>query len=328
MSKSLKKIISAIGILLVGITAGLLLNKPICLLMSDKSEPAQEQYKISHQRGFIFINPLLDFEQKYREIPKARMQIDEYIAKSKKQGHLKDISVYFRHLNTGMTFTINENIKFSPASLLKVPLMIACLKQAEADPEFLIRKVKFDFPDDGHTVPNFRYGDPIVRGQTYTMEDLIVRLILNSDNNAGTLLIQNVDNRILERVYADLEVAMPWFNNMENYMTVSEYSKFMRILYNSTYLSREMSEFALYIMSLSSFDNGIKAGIETGTTVAHKFGERDIEGIKQLHDCGIIYYDSGPCLLCVMTRGDNFAELETVIADITKIITAEMASEK
>lgn len=328
MSKSFKKILAATGILLVGITAGMLLNKPICQLVSGKSEPPEEQYKISHQRGFIFINPLLDFEQKYREIPKARKEIDKYIAESKKQGQLEDISVYFRHLNTGMSFSINENLKFSPASLLKVPLMIACLKQTELNPEFLVKVVKFDFVDDGQTVPNFRYGEPIVRGQSYTVEELIVRLILNSDNNAGTLLLQSVDSRILEKVYTDLEINMPWFSNVENYMTVSEYSKFMRILYNSTYLSREMSEYALYILSLSHFDKGIKAGVEQNTTVSHKFGERDIEGVKQLHDCGIIYYDTGPCLVCIMTRGDDFEELETVIADITKIITAEMASEK
>ncbi|HDR90845.1 MAG TPA: hypothetical protein ENN75_01210, partial [candidate division Zixibacteria bacterium] len=79
-----------------------------------------------------------------------------------------------------------------------------------------------------------------------------------------------------------------------------------------------------YIMSMSHFDKGILAGVGPTTTVSHKFGERDIEGLKQLHDCGIIYYDSGPCLLCVMTRGNDFAELEGIIADITRLISAEM----
>jgi len=323
MARCFIKSLPLLGVLLVGLVLGVLLNNPIRdAFLGEK--PEEEQFKLSHQKGYLFINPLLDFEQKYREVPKINKDMEKYISEAKKEGHLKDISVYFRHLNTGSTFSINGGLKFSPASLLKVPLMIACLRQAELDPGFLGYKINYEFPVEGNTIPNFRYGEPIVLGESYTVEDLLVRLIINSDNDAGTLLLQNVDGRILERVYTDLEIAMPWFPGMENYMTVADYSKFMRILYNSTYLSRDMSEFALYIMSKSHFEQGILAGVGPNTTVSHKFGERDIEGMKQLHDCGIIFYDSGPCLLCVMTRGGDFVQLEQVIADITKIVSSEM----
>jgi hypothetical protein len=55
--------------------------------------------------------------------------------------------------------------------------------------------------------------------------------------------------------------------------------------------------------------------------VAHKFGERGgIEGGQQLHDCGIVYSQSGPYVLCIMTRGRSLEELKTVIADLSKIV--------
>jgi len=284
------------------------------------SPQTPEQYVISHQRGYNFINPLLDFEQPYKEMPRLEAKIKDYIFKAQKDGKAKNISIYFRQLNTGKTISFNDRLKFSPASLLKVPLMIASLKQAEIDPNFLYLPVTFDIPPDEQTVPNFRFGEPIEFGQTYTVEELIARLIINSDNNAGLLLLQVVDGGVLDRVYSDLEIVLPNLPGVENYMTVKEYSKFIRILFNSTYLTREMSESALYIMSLSHFDGGIVRGVGPDVTVAHKFGERDIDGVKQLHDCGIMYFENNPSLICIMTRGGKFDDLETVIADVTKIV--------
>ncbi len=329
MSKVFYRSMAIVGVLLAGLILGFLLHNPVRkALFGGDCPPHETSFEVSHQRGYRYINPLLDFEQQYKGLPHVKSEINDYIAKNKKDGRLRDISVYFRQLNTGLTFSINDDFKFSPASLLKVPLMIACLKQAEIDGAFLSKRIKFDIIPDSLTVPNFRYGEPIEYGKTYTVEELIIRLIINSDNHAGMLLLENLDSRILEKVYTDLDVAMPWLPGMENYMTVKEYSKFIRILFNSTYLNRDMSEFALYIMSLSHFDKGIVQGVGQGITVSHKFGERDIDGVRQLHDCGIIYFESAPCLICIMTRGNNFEELEDVIADIASIIKKEVDTQR
>lgn len=54
--------------------------------------------------------------------------------------------------------------------------------------------------------------------------------------------------------------------------------------------------------------------------IAHKFGQRDVDGVglKQLHDCGIVYHPDGPYLLCVMTRGFDYDILSNVIGEISK----------
>ena len=46
--------------------------------------------------------------------------------------------------------------------------------------------------------------------------------------------------------------------------------------------------------------------------------------IKQLHDCGIVYYPKHPYLLCVMTRGDSFEYLDDTIRDISHLVYQEV----
>jgi hypothetical protein len=64
--------------------------------------------------------------------------------------------------------------------------------------------------------------------------------------------------------------------------------------------------------------------------VAHKFGERTgfAGGVKQLHDCGIVYYPKNPYLLCIMTRGTDFTKLESTIAAVSKMVYQEFDSRK
>jgi beta-lactamase class A len=127
------------------------------------------------------------------------------------------------------------------------------------------------------------------------------------------------------RVYKDLGMSSP--TDAGNYeIDAVTYSRFFRVLYNSTYLSRTMSEYALELLSRGSFSDGLPAGVPNGVLVAHQFGERThpATGERQLHDCGIVYAPTRPYLLCVMTRGKEFKQLASVISDISREVYREM----
>jgi beta-lactamase class A len=102
------------------------------------------------------------------------------------------------------------------------------------------------------------------------------------------------------------------------------------VLYNASYLNRELSEKALKHLSSSVFREGIIAGTPPGVEIASKFGERTIHvsdeepDIMQLHDFGIIYFPKHPYLLGVMTRGKDFKELGKVIRDISHEVYEEV----
>lgn len=274
--------------------------------------------------GYKFVNPLLEcdiFEADMTDnylLKKTREDIEKSIKKS----GLTDSAVYFRDLNNGPWLGINEKEYFTPASLMKVPLMIAVLKNQEVEPGFLKKKIAYHSP----VTLSQNIGEKMnfVDGKEYTIEQYMEYAITYSSNEAAEYLVENVNGEILKKVFHDFGVPDPALGQEENYMSVQSYAAFFRILYNASYLEKADSEKALSILSRSKFQAGLVAGLPKGVPVAHKFGERKyIDGaneIKQLHDCGIVYSSKGNYLLCVMTRGNDFDKQKDLIKDISKAV--------
>jgi hypothetical protein len=87
-----------------------------------------------------------------------------------------------------------------------------------------------------------------------------------------------------------------------------------------------MSEKALSLLNKSDLKNGLAAGLPNNIIIADKFGERNNldDGVKQLHDCGIIYYPDNLYYLCVMTKGSSFEDLEKILKNISAITYNEV----
>jgi len=161
-------------------------------------------------------------------------------------------------------------------------------------------------------------------GESYTVDELLRRMIAYSDNNSAALLEQTVKIDLLRQTYYDLGIRSPYAMKAEDdYISVNNYASIFRILYNASYQSKLMSEKALEYLAESAFKGGLVGGIPEGIVVAHKFGEwesGDNKEIKQLHDCGIVYYPNHPYLLCVMTRGNSFEYLDDSIREISHAV--------
>lgn len=285
------------------------------------------------QGGYYFINPLLDCELGEEflgglEIHSFKDKIEKLIKVTTSKYSVTHVSVYFRDLNNGPWFVINEQTAFSPASLLKVPLMVAWFKLAESDPKVLSRKITYGKNEPNLNIfLNVKPSQSLSPGGSYTVDELIYRMIVYSDNNANDLLFKNIDNQALLRTYRELGVEAPVEGVPEEFMGIHEYAAIFRILFNASYLSREMSEKALFILSQSEFKAGIVAGVPPGIPVAHKFGERTLPkavNVKSLHDCGIVYYPTSAYLLCVMTNGADFQVLDDVIREISSAVFQEV----
>ena len=160
------------------------------------------------------------------------------------------------------------------------------------------------------------------KGKKYTVEEVIRRTLIYSDNTAMAMLINNLDLSIQNKVYKDLGITIPGEEGLDDYLSVAEYASFFRVLYNASYLSRESSQKLLSLLTEVDFEGGLRGGVPQGVTVANKFGERGFNGTPQLqlHDCGIVYFTDRPYLLCVMTRGEDFAELAEVIRTVSKTV--------
>ena len=205
--------------------------------------------------------------------------------------------------------------------------MIACLKQAEEQPGFLSKRVLFEDETDYNQEQTIKPSQAIRRGRSYTVDELLRFSIAYSDNNANVLLFRTVNKKILMRTYRSFGVTPPLKTNGDDYMPVKQYASFFRVLFNASYLSGEMSQRALNYLLQSDYRQGIVAGVPASVRVAHKFGERvsgQRQEVKQLHDCGIVYYPQSPYLLCIMSRGPEFSTLDDIMKDVSGLVFEEI----
>jgi beta-lactamase class A len=285
--------------------------------------------------GYRFISPLLECETGPGTAGQHRLQaidsvVEDLIASRIREGMVSHVSVYFRDLNNGPWFGVNETAEYSPASLLKVVIMIASLKQEERAPGFLKERLLYPKDaDDQNRYESIRPTAPMVPGSSYRVEELVDRMIQQSDNNALQMLTGRLNPVLVGETYADLGIPTPeTTGKLEDFVSVRAYASTFRVLFNASYLSRDHSEQALAIMSGTVFRQGLVAGVPPGTVVAHKFGERALgkrQEVKQLHDCGIIYHPVRPYLLCVMTRGSSFGNLTDAIRDVSRTVYEEVS---
>ena len=309
--------------LIIGVTLGFFAGQKTLGL--NENPEGHDGYSLRRQGGYQYINPLLECEiaqdKEFQEYVSLKKIVSDYIEEIKNEKKATEVSVYFRDLNNGPWFGINERDEFSPASLFKIPTMITYFKLAENDSEVLSKTLTYDGLEDLNANENIKSETQLEAGKDYTVDELIARMIIHSDNNARQMLGGNIDEPTQNEIYKDLGLDIPGVVSIEDYASVRNYASFFRILYNATYLSRDMSEKALELLSRIEFDRGLKAGIPEGVQIAHKFGERVYPngGANQLHECGIIYHDKNPYILCVMTRGFDIDELVGVIKNISSI---------
>ena len=273
-------------------------------------------------------HPILDYDVSTQrsELRPFRNKVDSLIQQSISTGAVSRVSFYFRDLNNGLIVSINGDKTFVPASLLKVPLMMSYLKQAESDPGLLSRTVRYDAPAPG-PAPNTEPPESIALGRTYTIDELLRHMISYSDNRSSNFLMAMADTRALHETFTELGLGPPGAQP-EYALSVQDYARFLRILFNASYLNRAMSEKALSYLTGCAYVDGLVAGLPAHTLIAHKFGNRfDLPGADktQLHECGIVYYPGRPFLLCVMTQGRDFSRMQRFLKGVSALVYDEVS---
>jgi beta-lactamase class A len=266
---------------------------------------------------------------KKKEYVSLRNELLDYIQQQKDQGVVTSVSVYFRDLQNGPVLSINSQEDYIPASLLKLPLLLTYYKKAEEDPTLLQREITI--PTDIQSLPQDIIPQKSAQpGGIYTIDELLTLLITQSDNIAWKALLEDLRKHYSEEDFiatlSDLGIVDPRKRSDQQYITAQTYAAVFRVLYNSSYLNIDMSDKALGILSQSDFSDGIAAGVPSGTQIAHKFGEQKNGEEQQLHDCGIVYYQPDPYIICIMTKGYTIDQLEPIIQHISQEVYNEVKS--
>jgi len=300
---------------------------------------ANADLNIVREGGYQYINPLLSCGisedtpySGFSSLQKSlQTQSDQLIA----GGQAKRISVYFRDMDQGYWTGVRSNDLFAPASLMKVPLLMAYLKDSQTNTNLLQTPFTLSVPQDENAQEYFKPSSPLSIGQSYTVQQLLSAMIEQSDNNATYVLTQKQNDAVLQTVYEDSNIP-PVVDESADTVSPHDYMQFFRLIYNATFLGKIRSQSAFEMLGKTEFSGGIVAGVPSGTPVVHKFGERTVATLdpktgapvpqtRELHDCGIVYYHGHPYGICIMTQGSDFTQLEKVIAALSQTAYTSVA---
>lgn len=319
----------ALGGLLAGLFLGFC-GSTVLDNFEQTSRGGNEQVRLGVGK---FTNPLLECEVAQGTINSQKINFEPELTRFVSMLTLGDgidkIGVYYRDLNNGPAFGVNQNENFVPASLLKVPLMISLLKAADDKPEVLNHKISFDTRQtDEYFDQQITPGDALEPGTGYSVLELMNRMIVYSDNEAAVLLAGAVGIENEGELFRLLGVDPSSISDPRATLTVRQYAAFFRILFNASFVSQKNSELGLEILSRTAFEGGLRKGLPKDIVVANKFGERKLEsGTQNFHDCGIVYFPKHPYLICIMTHGSKPEALKDVIAQISKFVYTQVKSQ-
>ena len=259
-------------------------------------------------------------------------QLQKRIAKSG-----ADVGVAFRTLDgKGEWFSHADDV-FHAASTMKIPVMIELFHQVRQGKlkldNTLVIKNEFHSLADGSIFTLDPKDDSEADlykavGQTRTLRQLCELMITVSSNFATNLLVdklgvQNV-RATVHSLHADgmnvlrgVEDNKAYEKGMNNTTTASGLLVLLEAIAKGTAVDRDSSDQMIAILERQTFNEGIPAGLPSGTRVAHKTGELP----KLHHDAAIVFAPRRPFVLVLLVRGmPERKDSAALMADIARMI--------
>lgn len=207
-------------------------------------------------------------------------------------------------LTSGRTLALNGDLVTAQASLIKVPVLAAAFQKIERGALALDQKVELTEKDKagGSGTLDARLGaQPI----SLTVEELLTRMIRDSDNTAtnkviGLVGIESVNQLMaqlalkatrLRRVMMDQGAAK---RNEENTSTPLEMARLFEFIYRERLISRNASRKMIEMLKLVQAD--FRAALPRGVVSASKPG--GVPGVRT--EAGIVFLEGRPYILSVM----------------------------
>lgn len=164
-------------------------------------------------------------------------------------------SFYFEDLESGYTYSLNEDEEMPAAGCIKVPIAMAVMKNVEKGEIALEDLVEIE---DGDKVEGYYGIINEFENKKYTIKELIVAMLIQSDNTAACKIINIVGmdkiNELIKELGLNSTKLKKYPSNIklddkkENVTTSYDLSKALKILKDSQVLTKENSEFLLNVL--------------------------------------------------------------------------------
>ncbi len=215
------------------------------------------------------------------------------------------MSLYLEYLNTGSNTSINKDLKIWPASIAKLPLAIVIMKKVENGDLRLGDLVAITDADRDNRSGNLYQ---TISGVSFSIDQLLSSLLVDSDNTAQHMLLRQINVNDMQDLIS--QTGLDELADAQGKVSAKQFTGFLRVLFESSYLQIGNSEKILKLLSQSTFKDFLSQGIPDTVTFAHKYGEDD--PTKTYIDSGIVYLPSRPYMLTVMLQGMAARHAESI----------------
>jgi beta-lactamase class A len=245
------------------------------------------------------------------------------------KAHKGKVAIAVKHLCTGDSFYLDADEPMPTASLIKVAVMVETYQQALEGKVKLTDKVTLHDADKvpGSGILTDHFSD----GATFSLRDAVRLMIALSDNTATNLVldrvgIREVNTRMEALGLPNTKINAKSFRGSTTSVDPARTKKFglgsttaremvglMEKIQAGDIVSPAARQVMLNHLKKCDDKDRFTRLLPPGTVVAHKTGSVN----DARTDAGIIYLDSGPVVLCVLTadnadrtwRPDNAAHL-------------------
>jgi len=270
-----------------------------------------------------------------QHLDSLRVQIEARIA----QASARAVGVYFRDLGSGDTLLVGGQVRFHAASTMKIPVMIQLFRDRDAglvsldDSLEVTRTFRSIVDSSPYDLDRADDSDSTLYdlvGRKVAIRRLVEMMETVSSNLATNLLIDRVGavraNATAHALGADsilvlrgVEDGKAYQAGRNNTTTARDLGMVLAALAEGRAASPASCHEMLEILGRQQFNEGIPAGLPTGTRVEHKTGW--IEEVVY-HDAAIVRPASrAPYVLVVLTGGikeDSVAY--ALVADLSRMV--------
>jgi len=217
------------------------------------------------------------------------------------------VGLVVKHLESGEELAWRPDERFPAASIIKIPILVEALRQAEMGRLRLDERIPIR-PQD--KVGGFGILKELGSLEALCLLDLLTLMTIISDNTAANLCIERVGmaavnaameslgltNTVLQRKMMDMAARE---RGLDNFTTPADVARLLELVAAERLLTAEGSRQALEILARQQVNDRLPLLLPAEVQVAHKTGE--LSGIR--HDVGILGTGKDRVVIVALTKG-------------------------
>jgi len=218
--------------------------------------------------------------------------------------------IYIKNLTNGEEYGLNQDQKFTAASLAKLFVVGAAYQKMQEEPDFIDQNIFLRNEDrvDGN---GSLFSDQL--GSSYNPDFLIEKMLSQSDNTAFTIM-----TRALGMSYVNKYIDKNGFANTDfgnNDSSPKDIGLFLDKLNSEQLMQKEFKDQMLGYMQNTAFEDRLPYYLPKSVKVSHKIGTWG----GAYSDAGIVF-SGDPYIIVVMTDGANQDEAVNTIRKISDVV--------